>query len=70
VTDKNWVAVSPALYNGRYRRILVDNYVHVHRLGVKATYANVGSASLGTDWSISAWDSWKTCSSQISRHHK
>ena len=68
MTDKNWVAV--ALDNGRYRRILVDSYVHVHCLGVKATYTKVRSASLGADWSISAWGSWKTCSSQISRHHK
>ena len=70
MTDKNWVAVSPALDNGRYRRILVDSYVHVHCLGVNATYTNVRSASLGADWSISAWGSWKTFSSQISRHHK
>jgi hypothetical protein len=33
-------------------------------------YTNIRSASLGADWSISAWGSWKTCSSQISRHHK
>jgi hypothetical protein len=46
------------------------SYVHVHCLRVKATYTNIRSASLGADWSFSAWGCWKTCSSQISRHHK
>ena len=83
-TIEGWLAAQPQLtalaivgrLSEKYpeefgtRQHFVDSYLHVRCLGVKATYTNVRSASLGADWSISAWRSWKTCSSQISRHHK